>query len=82
MLCGITVGMDQKDSFFVHNPLLLMCGADGQTVQKTAVMPQVQFLDKLYMPVVVVASGADGQTAQKILVDSTGAVLEQFVALA
>ena len=37
--------------------------------------PQVQFLDQLFMPVVV--SGADGQTAQKTVEDSTGAALGQ-----
>ena len=41
-------------------------------------IPQVQFLDKLFMPVVVM-SGADGQTAQKNCGDSTGAVLGQGV---
>ena len=29
-----------------------VCGAHGQTVQKTCGIPQVQFLDKLFMPVV------------------------------
>ena len=32
-----------------------------QTVQKTVEYPQLQFLDKVFIPVVVV-SGADGQT--------------------
>ena len=36
----------------------------GQTLQKTVDYPQLQFLDKVFIPVVVV-SGADGQTLQK-----------------
>ena len=35
-LFGTTVGMDQKDSFYVHKPV---------------VVPQVQFLDVVLMPV-------------------------------
>ena len=51
---GIMVGMDQKDSFYVHNPLLLLlCGADGQPVQKTVVIPQVQFLDVFVQTVLI-----------------------------
>ena len=40
-------------------------------------IPQVPFLDKLFMPVVV--SGANGQTAQNTRGDSTGAVFGQVV---
>ena len=43
----------------------------------TVEIPQVPFLDKLFMHVVV--SGADGQTAQNPRGDSTGAVLGQVV---
>ena len=35
MLCGIMLGMDQKDSFYVHKPVAI---------------PQVQFLDKVICP--------------------------------
>ena len=50
-------------------------GRHGQLhlLGKTVEMPQVQFLDKVSMPVVV-ASGADGQTVQKTRGDSAGAV--------
>ena len=41
-----------------------MSGAVGQIVQKTVEYPQLQFLNKVFIPVVVV-SGADGQTVQK-----------------
>ena len=41
--------------------------------RKPMEIPQVQFVDKVDLPVVV-ASGADGQTAQKTRGDSTGAV--------
>ena len=44
--------------------------------RKPVELPQVQFLDTVYLPVVVV-SGAYGQTAQKTRGDSTGAVLGQ-----
>ena len=42
-------------------------------------IPQVQFLDKVYMPVVVAVSGADGHTAQKTCGEAAGAVLGQGV---
>ena len=41
-----------------------MSGADGQTVQRTVEYPQLHFLDKIFIPVVVV-SGADGPTVQR-----------------
>ena len=56
----------------------LLCLVPMARQRRTPVeIPQVPFLDKLFMHVVV--SGADGQTAQNTRGDSTGAVLGQVV---
>ena len=48
------------DKVFI--PVVVVSGADGQTVQKTVEYPQLQFLDKVFF---VLLSGADGPTVQK-----------------
>ena len=56
----------------------LLCLVPMARQRRTSVeIPQVPFLDKLFMHVVV--SGADGQTALNTRRDSTGAVLGQVV---
>ena len=57
---------------------MLLCLVRMARQRRTPVeIPQVPFLDKLFMHVVV--SGADGQTALNTRGDSTGAVLGQVV---
>ena len=63
------------DKFFM--PVVVMSGADGQTVLKTVKIPQVRFLDKLFMPVVFV--WCQWPDNAENCGDSTGAVLGQGV---
>ena len=60
----------------VHARCCVWCGCQD-SAEPPVEIPQVPFLDKLFMHVVV--SGADGQTAQNTRGDSTGAVHGQVV---
>ena len=80
-MLGIVVGMDQKDSFYVHKPVVIaqvqfLDRLSLRLLVKPAAIPQVQFLDKVICPWWNDRfDGLDG--AEKCRVP-TGAVLGRF----
>ena len=65
--CGLAGGCDAPSAVFPSTSL-------------SVDLPQVQFLNKLFM-LVAVASGVDGQTVQKTCGDSTGQFLDKLFML-